>query len=153
MYFSCVKGLTRSNHAIETLAEGASVSPGGAAAEAVAVTHAELVADTEKGRELRQRFESVIVIVDDRVVVKYAFPDQDAERQVLLEARAREAKAAAAEAEERAKAAEERAKVEAAEARARADEAIAAAAAAAEAAGAQSEGPMPPARKPAKAGS
>lgn len=153
MYLSCLKGVLRSNPTtIETLAEGASVSPGGAAAELVAVAHAELVSDTPKGRELRQKFERAIVIVDDRVIAKYAFPDQEAEARAILEAKAREAKAAAAEAEARAAAAEERAKAEAAEARAKADEAMAAAAAAAEAAGVQAQGPMPPAKKTPKAG-
>jgi hypothetical protein len=132
---------------METLAEAASVSPGGPASEMVAVAHAELVSDTPKGRDLRQKFERVIVIVDDRVIAKYAFPDQASEERAHLEAKAREAKAAAEAAEARAKEAEERAKVEAAEARARADEAVAAAAAAAEAAG-----PMPPAKKKAQHG-
>ena len=123
MYLSTIKARVRSTSSLETLAEAASVSPGGSPAELVAVAHAELVSDTARGRELRDRYDHVIVIVDNVVTAKYNFPDQTEERRLHLEAIAREARQAAEAAAAAQATAQAAADAEAARAKARAQEA------------------------------
>ena len=123
MYLSTIKARVRSTSSLETLAEAASVSPGGKPAEEVAVAHAELVSDTARGRELRDRYDHVIVIVDNVVTAKYNFPDQTEERRLHLEAKAREARQAAEAAAAAQATAQAAADAEAARAKARAQEA------------------------------
>jgi hypothetical protein len=123
MYLSTITARGRSSHSLVTRAEAASVSPGGAPAEAVAVAHAELVSDTPRGRELRDKYDHVIVLVDNVVTAKYNFPDQTEERRLHLEAKAREARQAAEDAAAAQATAQAAADAEAARAKARAQEA------------------------------